>query len=470
MPGAAPGYADTDRAARVAAGKTARERTPLEALSSVRPQQDRPDPVVLLEHQAATREPALVPIRYGRMLASPFAFFRGAPLVMAADLAASPHSGLRVQLCGDAHLANFGVFASPERHLVFDINDFDETLPGPFEWDVRRLAASLEVAASDNDAAAADRRKITLAAAREYRLAMQQFATMPTLDVWYAHVDVDAQMPTLLAPLNPKPARRTERQLAKVRTHDSLQAFRKLTEQVDGEVRIVNRPPLIVPVRELISDDEAAALVGGFREVIGAYARTLQSDRRHLLEQFRVVDMAHKVVGVGSVGTRTWIVLLEGLHDREPLFLQVKEAQLSVLEGLRSASRHRNQGARVVAGQHLMQASSDIFLGWVRATELDGVPRDYYVRQLRDWKGSAPPQKMRPPDMTAYARLCGWTLARAHARSGDRVAIAAYLGKKDVFDRAIADFAAAYAEVTSTDYAALQAAAASGRIVAATDK
>lgn len=459
---------DADREARLAAGKAARERAPLEELGTLGSVHDRPDPVALLEEQASTREPALVPIRYGRMLTSPFAFFRGAPLVMATDLAATPTTGLRVQLCGDAHLTNFGVFASPERHLVFDINDFDETLPGPFEWDVKRLAASLDVAARDNGANPEERTRIALAAGRDYRLAMRRFAEMPTLDVWYAHVDVDAQMPTLLAPLDEESARRAERKLAKVRTHDSLQAFRKLTERVDGKVRIVSRPPLVVPVRELISADEVTSLLAGFRQVIRAYAATLQSDRRHLLEQFRVIDVAHKVVGVGSVGLRAWIVLLEAVHNGEPLFLQVKEAQRSVLDGLCGSSRHHNQGARVVAGQHVMQASSDIFLGWVNATELDGVARDYYVRQLRDWKGSAPPQRMGPVDMQAYAQLSGWTLARAHARSGDRAAIASYLGKKDTFERAIAEFARAYGDLTRADYDALRAAAAAGRIDATT--
>ena len=428
------------------------------------PTELRADPVELLERQAASRVPELVPIRYGRMLVSPFTFYRGAALVMASDLAGTPISGLRAQICGDAHLSNFGVFGSPERHLVFDVNDFDETLPGPFEWDVKRLAASLEIAGRDNGFKRKDRRTVVLAATRGYREAMRTFAGQTNLDVWYAHLDVDQVLPSILSQLKPARAKLTAQVLANARTRDSMQAFKKLARVVDGQPRIISDPPLIVPVTELFSDVDAAELFGQIEKLLGSYRRTLQSDRRHLLEGFTLVDMARKVVGVGSVGTRAWILLMEGADQRDPIFLQAKEAEASVLEAFAGASLYRNHGERVVAGQHLMQASSDIFLGWQRTKGVDGVDRDYYVRQLRDWKGSLPPEEMLPEGMAIYGRLCGWTLARAHARSGDRLAIAAYLGGKDTFDQAVADFAVAYADLNETDHAALQQAAHSKRI------
>jgi uncharacterized protein (DUF2252 family) len=452
------------RAERVARGKAARAEVPLEAHAVLVATELRADPVELLERQGASRVAELVPIRYGRMLVSPFAFYRGAALVMAGDLAATPNSGLRAQLCGDAHMSNFGVFASPERHLVFDANDFDETLPGPFEWDVKRLAASLEIAGRENGFKTKERRAVLLAAAGGYRRAMRDFAGQANLAVWYAHLDLDQEMAAIGPMLNPAQAKRTGTMLAKARTRDSMSAFAKLCAVVDGQPRIVSDPPLVVPVTDLLPDHDAEDLFGQVRALLSDYRRSLSSDRKHLLEQYRLVDMARKVVGVGSVGTRAWILLMEGADEGDPMFLQAKEAQESVLEEFAGASAYTNHGQRVVAGQHLMQAASDIFLGWQRTKGYDGVDRDYYVRQLRDWKGSAVPEEMIPSGMALYARLCGWTLARAHARSGDRVAIAAYLGAKDTFDQAIADFAAAYADQNDRDYAALQAAAASGRV------
>jgi len=449
---------------RVARGLATRAEVPLESQSVLAPTELRSDPVELLERQAATRVPELVPIRYGRMLVSPFTFYRGAALVMAADLAGTPTTGLRAQLCGDAHLSNFGIFASAERRLVFDVNDFDETLPGPFEWDVKRLAASLEVAGRDNGFKRKERKSVVLAATRSYREAMRNFADQSNLDVWYAHLDVDHELARIKPLLRPDRAKRTERLIAKARTRDNLQAFDKLTTTVDGQAKIVSDPPLIVPVTELVPEVEANELFNRLRGLISSYRRTLSSDRKHLLEQFRLVDMARKVVGVGSVGTRAWILLMEGVDHNDPMILQAKEAQSSVLEEYAGRSLYTNQGQRVVAGQRLMQASSDIFLGWQRTKGVDAVDRDYYLRQLRDWKMSLPPEQMIPEGMAVYGALCGWTLARAHARSGDRVAIASYLGETDTFDRAIAGFATAYADLNERDHAALQAAADAGRI------
>jgi uncharacterized protein (DUF2252 family) len=429
----------------------------------------RPDPIALLEEQAKTRVPELVPIRYGRMLVSPFTFYRGAALIMAADLAATPRSGLTAQLCGDAHLSNFGVFASPERQLMFDINDFDETLPGPWEWDVKRMAASFEIAGRDRGFGPADRRAIVARGVQEYRERMRQAADMRNLDVWYTHIEIGRALEQLRTQVDRKQARTTEKNLAKARTRDSMQAFSKLTAEVDGERRIVGDPPLIVPIEDLMHPgtgrDETEESIRG---LLRAYRRTLETDRKHLLEEFRYAHMARKVVGVGSVGTRAWILLMLGRDGQDPLFLQAKEAEASVLERFVGKSGFRNHGQRVVAGQRLMQAASDIFLGWQRVTGLDGQDRDFYVRQLRDWKGSADVDTMRSPAMTAYARLCGATLARAHARSGDRIAIASYLGKTDAFDRAIADFSSAYADQNERDYQAVVAAVKSGRLTAQT--
>lgn len=454
---------------RTARGKAARNEVPRSSHGRWVPADHRPDPVALLEQQAATRVPELVPIRYGRMLVSPFTFYRGAALIMAADLAATARSGLNVQVCGDAHLSNFGVFASPERQLMFDINDFDETLPGPWEWDVKRLAASFEIAGRDRGFTEAQRREIVLAGAAEYRLRMRQAAEMGNLELWYTHVQVDRLFEQMKADLGRKHLAKAKANVAKARTRDSMQAFSKLTHELDGERRITSDPPLVVPVEELLPEgrerDEVQAEIRG---LIRSYRRTLETDRRHLLEEFELVHLARKVVGVGSVGTRAWILLLRGRDGQDPLFLQAKEAQESVLERFVGKSRYKNHGQRVVAGQRLMQAASDIFLGWQRVNGFDGRARDFYIRQLRDWKGSADVDNMAASVMTAYARICGSTLARAHARSGDRIAIAAYLGNSAVFDRAIADFSAAYADQNELDYEALRAAVESGRVTART--
>jgi len=452
---------------REARGKDARAAAPLESHAEFRPDSSR-DPVGLLLGQAQSRVPELVPIRHGRMLVSPFTFYRGAALPMAADLAGTPASGLRVQLCGDAHVSNFGAFASPERRLVFDVNDFDETLPGPFEWDVKRLAASLSVAGRDNGFPAKDRRKIVLAAVEGYRTAMRGFAQQPLLDVWYAHMDIEQTVGLFRSQIKAKRFKAGEAMLAKARTRDSMQALGKLTTVVEGRRQIISDPPVVVPVEELFSDMQADTIYEELRSVVGKYRRTLQSDRRHLLEQFTLVQLARKVVGVGSVGTRAWILLMDGGDGIEPLFLQAKEAQPSVLAEYCGRSKYSNEGERVVTGQHLMQAQSDIFLGWTRVPAPDGVDRDFYVRQLRDWKFSMPIEQMIPSGLTVYAQLCGWTLARAHARSGDRIALAAYLGRSAKFDQAIAEFAETYADQNERDYAALQAAVKDGRAEATT--
>jgi uncharacterized protein (DUF2252 family) len=425
------------------------------------------DPVALLEAQAVTRVPELVPIRYGRMLTSPFAFFRGAAALMAHDLATTPSSGLEVQLCGDAHLSNFGGFATPERDLVLDVNDFDETLPGPFEWDLKRLAASFEIAGRYRGFGERDRTDAVLTVIRSYREAMREFAAIGNMDVWYSRLSVPVLSAQLRAQRDTKQANALDAGIAKARTKDSLKAFAKLTELVDGERRIRSDPPLVVRLTDVVEGiPDTGALVDVVRSVIREYRDTLQPDRRHLLESFRLVDVAHKVVGVGSVGTRCWIVLMVGRDGDDPMFLQMKEAQASVLEPYLGKSRYQNHGRRVVEGQRLMQAASDIFLGWHRITGIDGHTRDFYCRQLWDWKASIDLETVVPRGLVLFAQAVGWTLARGHARSGDRVAVAEYLGKGDKFDRALASFASAYAEVNDRDYEALAAAAAGGRITA----
>src|SRR5450755_2956601 len=456
-------------AERVARGKAARAEVPRSSHAVFEPSSTRADPVELLERQAKTRVPELVPIRYGRMLVSPFTFYRGAAMIMANDLATTPRSGLTVQCCGDAHLSNFGVFASPERRLVFDVNDFDETLPGPWEWDVKRLAASMLIAARDNGFRAKEQERIVLDTVGQYRTAMAGFAGMNNLEVWYSHLDIESALEEFRSQLKPKAVKRTEKNLAKARTKDSMTAFSKLTEVVDGKPRIVDQSPLIVPARALATGAEFERLFGMLQGVLRGYRETLAFDRRVLLEEFELVDVAHKVVGVGSVGTRAWVGLYLGRDGQDPLFLQVKEADSSVLEEFLGPSEFSNHGERVVVGQRLMQATSDIFLGWLHVDRgLDGKPRDFYGRQLKDWKGSAEIDQMVPKAMATYGKLCGWTLARAHARSGDRVAIAAYLGNSDAFDRAILDFSIAYAERNELDYQELAAAVKSGRIIAQT--
>lgn len=437
---------------------------------------DRPDPVALLEEQNLTREPDLVPVRHGRMLVSPFTFYRGAAKIMAADLAETPTAGLKVQLCGDAHLSNFGAFASPERTLLFDLNDFDETLPGPFEYDVKRMAASFTIAARNNGFTDADARVVTLASVRAYREAMAGFAEMRTMDIWYARISEQDLLSAInnatrsMERLEKKSVAKTAEKRAqktaeKAHTRDSLQALSKLAERVDGRYRIVSQPPIVVPMRDLVKrlDFSPEEMERILHEQFRAYRSTLQDDRRHLLERFEMVDMARKVVGVGSVGTRAFIALLQGRDQEDPLFLQVKEATASVLEDHLPRSRYRQAGERVVQGQRLMQAASDIFLGWTKGHDAN---RYLYWRQLRDMKGSAVVEAMKPGGLEFYASICGRTLARAHARSGDPIALAAYLGRKDRFDQSIADFSERYADQNERDYQAFANAVGSGRLQA----
>jgi uncharacterized protein (DUF2252 family) len=429
--------------------------------------------VALLEAQAATRVPELVPIRYGRMLVSPFTFFRGAAAIMAADLAGTPDTGITVQCCGDAHLSNFGVFGSPERQMIFDINDFDETLPGPWEWDLKRLAASFEVAGRDLGFPRADRRSIVVAVSREYRRRLRQASEGGALDVWYSHMEVSQMVEWIRTEVGEKRMGKKDGHeavldVAKARTRDSLRAFKKLTGEVNGKLRFVEDPPLIVPIEGLVlSEEDRERTERTLRKLIKAYRRTLAGEH-HPLEEYRYVHMARKVVGVGSVGTRAWIFLMLGVDRRDPLILQAKEAQASVMEPFAGRSAYENHGQRVVVGQRLMQTASDIFLGWQRVKERDGQRRDYYIRQLHDWKGSADIDTLRVAGATMYARMCGATLARAHARSGDWIAMASYLGKSEAFDEAVADFSAAYADQNERDYEALVGAVASGRIEAQT--
>jgi uncharacterized protein (DUF2252 family) len=458
--------AGSSPAERAAAGKAARAKVPRSSHAAWKPATDRPDPVELLEDQGTTRVPELVPIRYGRMLVSPFTFFRAGALIMASDLASTPSSGQWVQLCGDAHLENFGGFAAPDRRLVFDINDFDETLPGPWEWDVKRLAASFAIAGRDRGFDKAIRRSMVLAAVRGYREAIRELAEKRNLDVWYMRLDVAAVLEQLQAEAPKKEVKAAERNVGKARAKDSQRALSKLTHRVDGELRIVSDPPLIVPLEELLSGDQAEDADDRLREIFDSYSATLTHAHRHLLEGYRYVHGARKVVGVGSVGTRCWIVLFLGRDEQDPLFLQVKEAQRSVLEPYTATSESDHQGQRVVEGQRLTQAASDIFLGWLRATGLDGEDRDFYVRQLWDGKGSAQVDVMSHRSMTAYGEICGSTLARAHARSGDRIAIAAYLGGGQRFDEAVAEFAEAYADQNERDYKAVKDAVKDGRLTA----
>jgi uncharacterized protein (DUF2252 family) len=447
-------------------GKEARARVRRSAQAKWQPGPERVSPLEILAAQDETRVPALVPVRYGRMLASAFTFYRGAAAVMAADLAASPDSGLRVQLCGDAHLSNFGVFQAPDRRLVFDVNDFDETLPGPFEWDVKRLAASVAIGARDRGFKASQRREAVLAAVREYRTAMADFATMKEIDVWYSRLDVAEIAERWQDRVTKADRRRLQRSVDKARNKGSVRALEKLTERRDGRLRIADRPPLLVPIERLAEREglDAGEVTARLEGLVDVYRETLDEQARTLVDRYRYVDAAHKVVGVGSVGTRAWIVLLLGRDERDPLFLQVKEAGPSVLEPFAGASRFRQHGKRVVVGQQLMQAAGDVLLGWLTAEGFDGRKRDFYVRQLWDGKGSAEIESMAPATMTGYAGLCGHSLARAHARTGDAVEIAAYLGKGDAFDRAIAEFAEAYADQNEADYAVLKEAERDGRL------
>jgi uncharacterized protein (DUF2252 family) len=456
---------------RAARGKTARRDSPRSAHGRWEPAADRPDPVALLEEQTASRVADLIPIRYGRMLVSPFTFYRGAALIMAADLAATPRSGVTVQLCGDAHLSNFGLFGTPERQMLFDINDFDETLPGPWEWDVKRMAASFEVMGRDRGFAPADRRDVVMAGVREYRGRIRQAAGMGTLGAWYEQLEAGMLLKLVndevrLRRVSKSQARAAGRRVEQAYHRDNARVFARRTSETGGEPRIVAEPPLIVPVEDLVqpgSEWENADQV--IKKLLASYRRTLGREH-HPLEEFRYVHAARKVVGVGSVGTRCYILLLLGRDPDDPLFLQVKEAQASVLERFLGKSSYPHHGERVVAGQRLMQAATDIFLGWQRIKGLDCVTRDYYVRQFHDWKGGAEVDNLQVPGAVFYARICGATLARAHARWGDRIAIASYLGGGDTFDHAIADFSAAYADQNERDYRAFAAAVSSGRLTA----
>ncbi len=457
-------------AERSARGKQARARVLRSAHASWVAPNNRPDPIDLLEAQAATRIPELVAIRYGRMLLSPFAFYRGAAAIMACDLAGLPHSGLFVQLCGDAHLANFGGFASPERDIVFDINDFDETLPGPWEWDVKRLVASIEIVGRERKYSNRQRRAIILATIGEYRRAMREFAHQGNLDVWYALLDAERIRGRWGVTAKQKDLNKIEGEFSHAYGRDNWRAFEKLTHRVGDQLRIVSHPPLVIPIEELYphqAEQQQADQI--YRNFIVAYRQTLPDERRQLLEQFTYTHLARKVVGVGSVGTRTWIALLLGKDDGDPLFLQIKEAQASVLETYLGKSKFADSGKRVVEGQRLMQASTDIFLGWEQVRDsMDDQSRDYYVRQLWDWKLSIDLELMPAGELAIYSEMCGWTLAHAHARSGDRIAIASYLGKSDEFEQAMVEFASAYADQNQQDYQALVGAVKSGRIKAQT--
>ena len=444
-------------------GKDGRAKTPRSTHATLAVAADR-NPLALLEEQARSRVAELIPIRHGRMLSSPFAFFRGAAAVMARDLATTPTAGFTVQLSGDAHLLNFGGFASPERDLVFDLNDFDETLPGPFEWDVKRLAASFEIAGRDRRLSPGARERTVLAAVRSYRKAMRRFGSQGDLDVWYARLDANAIEGRLRAGRDRRLERRLRRVEAKAYGRDRMRALAKFTQSVDGELKFASEPPLLVPLRELAGEAHLRPLLEG---LFARYRETLPSDRRTLLDRFRPADLARKVVGIGSVGTRCWLLFLLGRDNRDPLFLQIKEAQASVLESALGTNALATHGRRVVEGQRLMQAASDVFLGWLHADEdVDGGARDFYVRQLWDWKVSADLETITKQGLIAYADACGWTLARAHARSGDRIAIASYLGAGEKFDRAIAAFAVAYAELNEQDHRALVDAVAAGRVTA----
>jgi uncharacterized protein (DUF2252 family) len=454
-----------DVSERAAAGKAARSGAPRSNHGGWAAADDREDPVAILERQAESRVEELVPIRYGRMAASPFAFFRGAAAVMSADLAATPDSGLRVQACGDAHLSNFGAFAAPDRRLIFDLNDFDESLPAPWEWDLKRLTASFAIAARENGLKRKQRAATVRMVARSYRDSMRDFAAKRNLEVWYARFDVEAAIAEVEAE-DPEALKQVKRGVAKARAKDSLRALEKLTETTDGELRFRSEPPLLVPGEDLLTAADGRSAAEILETVLEVYRDTLPCDRQHLLDGYRFRQIARKVVGVGSVGTRAWVILLTGADDEDPLFLQAKEAEASVLEPYAGASRFRNHGRRVVEGQRLMQAASDIFLGWCSAVGLDGRQRDFYVRQLWDWKRSAEVERLTPRGLEVYAEMCGWTLARAHARSGDRIAIASYLGAGTAFDEAIADFSEAYSEQNLRDHEALLDAIDSGRLAA----
>ncbi len=454
---------------RAAHGREARSLVPRARHGEWEVPADRTDPLAILALQAATRVPDLVPIRYGRMAVSPFAFFRGAAAVMAADLAHEVHSHLDVQLCGDAHLVNFGGFASPERDMVFDVNDFDETIPGPFEWDLKRLAASFEVAARSREFDGAECTSLVALAARGYREAIREFATMRTIEIWYAKLDAQTLVARWGTEVGPKIIEAFQHRIAKARTKDHLSAMAKLTEEVDGRLRFVADPPLLTPADAVFSEPNAMELATTLLGGLSTYRTSLAGDRQHLLNNYEFVDLARKVVGVGSVGTRCWVALFVGRDAGDPLVLQIKQAEQAVGEPFLKPSEYDNQGQRVVEGQRLMQSASDIFLGWDRVKAPDGAVRDFYFRQLWDWKLSADIETMRPEALAVYAQMCGWTLARAHARSGDAIAIGSYLGAGTRFDESMCRFASSYADQNEKDFEALTLAIATDRIHAISD-
>ena len=447
-------------------GRQARQDVPRSAHAEWEPAAWRADPVELLVAQAATRVEELVPIRYGRMVVSPFALYRGAAAVMANDLSRTPSSGIAVQACGDAHISNFGVFGAPDRRVVFSPNDFDETLPGPWEWDVKRMAASVEIAGREIGLPAKRRLEIVGGCVRQYREAMRRFAEMSHLDVFYERLNASELVERFGGTLGRSERITFSKPFARARRKNSVRAVKKLTERVGGELRFRHVPPLLVPFRELFDAADARDEGEYIRELLGEYAESLAPDRRYLFGSYRFLDMARKVVGVGSVGTRAWVFLLVGRDGKDPLVLQAKQAQASVLEPHLGASEFENHGERVVRGQRLSQAASDIFLSWSRSEGLDGSEYDFYVRQLWDWKGSADLSAFTESGLSAYTRACGWSLARMHARSGDRLAIAAYLGAGPAFERAIARFAAAYADQNERDHRRLTEAIEAGEVVA----
>jgi len=445
-------------------GRAARQAAPRSAHGDWTPSPSRPDPVALLEAQAATRVQELIPIRYGRMLVSPFTFYRGAAAVMAADLAATPDSGIAVQACGDAHISNFGGFAAPDRRLIFGPNDFDETLPGPWEWDVKRMAASVEIAGRDIGLQEDRRSRLVAACIREYREAMRGFAQVSHLDVWYERINASELVDRFGGRLGSKSRIEFSRPFVKARQKTSLRAVRKLTERGDGGPRFRSVPPLLVRFADLHDPADPRTEEDYVRDLLDRYIESLDSDRRYLFGTYRYVDLARKVVGVGSVGTRAWVILFAGREGQDALVLQMKEAQASVLEPYLGASEFAHHGERVVRGQRMGQATTDVFLGWQRSQGLDGKEHDFYIRQLWDWKASMELSRMGYSGLHAYSRACGWSLARAHARSGDRIAIAAYLGTGPRFDEAIARFSAAYADQNELDYERLVEAVRAGEV------
>ena len=441
-------------------GREARASVSRGDLGLYEPAAQRRDPVEILVEQGAGRQADLLPIRYGRMAASPFAFLRGAAAVMAADLAPSPVTGLTVQAIGDAHISNFGVFATPERRLVFDVNDFDETLRAPWEWDVKRLVASVVVAATENGAKRSAAAAAAERAASAYRRSMRGFAAQPTLETWYSHLDVG----DLVEREGSKRKRARDRKsLDKIRGRGSEQVVGKLTERAGGKLRFKSIPPLVTPLRDLVKDEEAGVAREAVLHAFAEYRKSLAPERRQLLDRYQLTDLARKVVGVGSVGTRCLIALFVGHSEDDVLVLQFKEAGPSVLEPYAGRSPYRHQGARVVNGQRAVQVASDVFLGWSTLEKT----RQYYWRQLRDMKASAEIGTLGEKPFLDYVAACAWCLAHAHARTGDPIAIAAYLGGGGAFDRAMAAFGTAYAEQTRADWKALTAAIADGRLHAA---